>query len=1088
MKPEFVDNRGGNTLAAAINGFLHHLGKTRVQRGELSIASGYFDPAGFAILADEVERLPKVRLLIGAQPSGVPKRPRFLPGEVRGDQYEHEQVANALQAHAAGLASDRDLLGFSPHVDREVKRLLAFLASGRIEVRRYEKTFLHGKAFIFATDDGVLAGSSNFTAAGLTRNLELNLGRYDVTPVRQVKDWFDSLWGEAQPFDLAAVYAARYEEYAPYLLFLRVLWERYGDEVQQEFRDGTIQLTGFQKDGLARAKRLLNDRNGVIFADGVGLGKTFIGGDLIREYVQQRRQRALLIAPAALRDGTWARFIAKHQLYVECHSFEQLTADPQLGGPGPGCLRAKKDEYSLIVVDEAHTFRNPDTDRARALRRLLEGSPPKKLVLMSATPVNNSLWDLYYLLNYFVGHDAAFAAVGIRSLRGRFADAMAEDPYDLRPDMLFDVLDATCVRRTRHFVKRFYPFDTVKGPDGKTVPITFPQPKVRRLTYDFNASLPGLLTDFADALAPEEGEPKLTMARYAPSLFLLRPTEEERAAAARERALVGLLRSALLKRLESSSYSFAKTLRRMMESHDRFLKALDLGFVPTPEALDEWSSMDSDEDFEAALREHGSEPANGFDAVLLRVAVEEDKRHLERFAKAAEKVTRAKDPKLAELHKELARIAREATREGRTEEEQRDKRKVLIFSYFEDTLDWIEEYLRDAIAVDPALAAYRGRMAVVGGRGSHGGVSRADAIFGFAPRTAEAPPGRDQDRFDVLLATDVLAEGQNLQQSRHVINYDLPWNPMRLVQRHGRIDRIGSPHTEVFIGCFFPDRDLDTLLGLEERIRRKLAQAAASIGVESEVIPQGAVNEVVFGETREQIEALRAEDPSLFETAGEDPNAHSGEEYRQELKLGMQRWGDRVRSLPWSVGSGFRRGTSRGWFFCARIGDQQFLRFLPADGGDPIRDTLKCLRQVSCDDETRRDVDHVLLRDIYGAWERARDDIYQEWSEATDPAKLQPKVRPLFKQVAEHLRRHPPLDVSQLDVDAAIDAVEAPWGIRHERQLRAVFEAEGQSPGEKSLLIYAKIREMGLQPFRAPEPLAPIEKEDVSLVCWLVLS
>src|SRR4029077_14322032 len=127
---------------------------------------------------------------------------------------------------------------------------------------------------------------------------------------------------------------------------------------------------------------------------------------------------------------------------------------------------------------------------------------------------------------------------------------------------------------------------------------------------------------------------------------------------------------------------------------------------------------------------------------------------------------------------------------------------------------------------------YRGRMVVVAGDQTLDGISRERAVFGFAPESSEAPRGYDEDKFDILITTDVLAEGVNLQQACNIINYDLPWNPMRLVQRHGRIDRIGSPHKDVYIRCFFPDKKLDALLDLETRIRRKLAQAAASVGVE----------------------------------------------------------------------------------------------------------------------------------------------------------------------------------------------------------------------------------------------------------------
>ena len=156
---------------------------------------------------------------------------------------------------------------------------------------------------------------------------------------------------------------------------------------------------------------------------------------------------------------------------------------------------------------------------------------------------------------------------------------------------------------------------------------------------------------------------------------------------------------------------------------------------------------------------------------------------------------------------------------------------------------------REAIDERPELAAFRGRIAEISGSAG----DKTDVLQGFAPRTSQAPDP-DDDRYDLVIATDVLAEGVNLQQARHIINYDLPWNPMRLVQRHGRIDRIGSPHPEVFIRCVLPDRQLDDLLGLEERLQRKLTTAAASIGVEGEVLPGSAVGKQTFAETREEVE------------------------------------------------------------------------------------------------------------------------------------------------------------------------------------------------------------------------------------------
>jgi hypothetical protein len=239
---------------------------------------------------------------------------------------------------------------------------------------------------------------------------------------------------------------------------------------------------------------ILERRNGVLVADEVGLGKTFLAGELIRQAVQERRQRVLVVAPATLRDGPWRKFLLDFQLGVECISYEELRE---------GRYQYRLEEYALVVVDEGHNLRNPGTERARALRELLAGTPPKQLVLLTATPVNNSLWDLYYLLAYFVKSDSPFASVGIRWLRGHFARAMALDPDDLSPEHLFDVLDDVSVRRTRPFVKRYYPNDRVVI-DGVEVPITFPKPRPLTIGYKLDEALPGFFRDSSDVGRDQE--------------------------------------------------------------------------------------------------------------------------------------------------------------------------------------------------------------------------------------------------------------------------------------------------------------------------------------------------------------------------------------------------------------------------------------------------------------------------------------------------------------------------------------------------------------------------------------------------------
>ena len=434
-----------------------------------------------------------------------------------------------------------------------MRELLDFLDSGKIEVRRYENRFLHGKAFVFSGKQGVLAGSSNFTLAGLTSNLELNLGQYQPACCREGRGVVRPAL-ERRPSVRSRRHLQGAVRRAPSLPDLSAC--PMGAVRRRTRRGGR----GLGPD----PAHALPDRRGVPCeadprADTTAFwsptawdsGKSFIAAEIFTEVIERNRQRALLIAPAQLRDGMWRQFRRRYQVGIEVVSFEQLAGDRQLGQGDGSALGSNIGDYSLVVIDEAHAFRNADTKRARALRQLLRGDPPRKVVLLTATPVNNSLWDLYDLLTYFVGHDAVFADRGIPSLKERFRQADKEDPFSLSPDTLFDILDATTVRRTRHFVQRFYPNDNFRLQDGTEVTIRFPDPVVRSRSYDLDEVLPGFFDEFAEVLDAGEGEPRLTMARYWPTRY-----RRDGVPDARETALVGLIRSGLLKRFESSAKAF----------------------------------------------------------------------------------------------------------------------------------------------------------------------------------------------------------------------------------------------------------------------------------------------------------------------------------------------------------------------------------------------------------------------------------------------------------------------------------------------------------------------------------------------------
>ncbi|HXF46865.1 MAG TPA: helicase-related protein, partial [Burkholderiaceae bacterium] len=791
----------------------------------------------------------------------------------------------------------------------------------------------------------------------------------------------------------------------------------------------------------------------------------------------------LLVAPAALRDGTWKRFLHRHQLLVDMVSFEQLAADRQLGGKYEH-LPSPLDEYALVVVDEAHHYRNPDAPaRAGVLRQLLTG-PRRDLVLLTATPVNNSLWDLYHLLRFFIKQDAFLADRGILSMRARFEEAMRVDPFDLSPDLLYPIIDATTVKRTRSFVKKHYEHDSIRGPDGKLVPIRFPKPVASTLEYDFDSVLPGFFERFGEDLAPDDGPPKLRLARYQPERY---PAGAE--PDGEDSALVGLMRSSLLKRFESSAYAFRMTCERMAEQHEEFLQALDRGYVLNSELLREWSAADDEttlEEFVAA--NGGARPAKEFNVNALRRDVENDLKLLRHYAGIARRVKADRDPKLQRLLQELVAIAAEAEREALDETEARQLRKVIVFSQFEETIDYIYDFLEAHAVSDPRLAPYRDRIVAVAGTRGGDDLSRERAIFGFAPVSSEAPPGLDDDRFDLMLSTDVLAEGVNLQQCRNIINFDLPWNPMRLVQRHGRIDRIGSPHKAVYLRTFFPAQGLDHLLRLEERIRRKLAQAAASVGLEGAPIAGVKPSDLTFTEAREEIEKLRRAEAEIYERGGTRSAAQTGEEYRQELRKALATMRSEIEAIPWKAGSGMRKGDKAGHAFAAMVGERLYLRFVPLDPNEPIvAEQGAVLRLIEAAPETPTVLAEDMRRAVFGAWERARQSVHEAWMAETDPANLQPRLRPLNRQIAEHLRLTPPDDVSDAEMAKVLDAVESPWSRREENALREVFEGEYASAMERSKAVVAEIKRLGIEPFEAPEPLPPIQPDDVHLVAWMAL-
>jgi ERCC4-related helicase len=1141
--PMFASNRSdrGETVANALNQLFGVMrGKLR-ETPNIAIATAFLNPAGFNLIAHELEQAPKVRLLLGAEPE-----PEVIRAISDSDADRDIRLADALKRHSDWMIAERDALGFTREASMQALRLVAWLkqidseAKPRVEVRRFTKGFLHGKAFISEDSalPAVLAGSSNFTLAGLSLNAELNLGygAGDQVHGNLVREWFEHYWDQSEEFDLVKIYEEQWNEHSPWTVFMRMLHELYGSDLDDLApRKLQLALTQFQSDGVARAIRLLDTLGGVLIADEVGLGKTYIAGELIARAAKENRQGVLIVCPASLKTGMWESFLKKHDFSrrVEVFSYEEIRNRMDVEHEGHEEFTRRMDDFALVVIDEAHNLRNAGAQRSSAIdRAILAGSTPKKVVLLTATPVNNSLSDLETLIRYFVRDDAQFASENIPSIKNYIKKAQDLDPERLTPEHLFTLMDQVAVRRTRKFVKDNYPGQEIDGPNGQKMTVEFPTPKVYRIDYAHDDIGDELISRVVYALdLPEEtplvarytekrNDPgRLILARYTSSAYLLSGEIEKF-----QVSNAGLLRSALLKRLESSPQALSATLTKLVNAHRGFLDALSQGRVLTGEALREWTSSEAEslDEFLEGLSETGQEDvehASLYDTEVLKEDVASDLQLLTELQELAQEAAKFSDLKVKSLIEELSSIATGARQADARGLPSGDRRKVIIFSSFADTILDIHTKVSAAIeeARNSSLGDYKNRVAepVMGTglstklHGASGGVDqdrRTRMISEFAPETAAGSLKADgtpvsPDNFDLLFTTDVLSEGVNLQQAGRIINYDLPWNPMRIVQRHGRVDRIGSKHDTVQMGLFFPTAHLDELLRLEETLERKLAQAEAAVGAGVVLPGRSPGRQVIFADTKEQINQLYNENPELLESRGSSA-ALSGEEYRRRLSLEMKdpfiRHG--VENLPYGSGSGFEnlRVKTNGYVFCIRIGthEKPWFRFVPVDqnwnvyieeGKAVVNDDM--LASLVAADPVAQSTARWMTPEVYDhafdAWSVARESVLRDWSFLTDPINLKPDSPKAFRDASALVFQSGEF-LSAEDRRELIGKLNAVPSKKVERAVRAALSLPG-SDRERILAVKEEIEAAGIQKPEPPKPLDLVSENQVKLVTWMAV-
>ncbi len=1048
-RPDLVDNL--SPQASHTEALAYLLGDTDSSHG-LSVATGYVSLDGLSQLAHLTNDGRQVRLLIGASPP---------PG--LGEAFPQTLFDRAMLT----LGQDRDLSRFPPsRAATKLAEIDAWLTAEHVEVRRYVDRFLHGKAYLLGNVPNArsaLVTSANLTGAGLTSNLELGLVDYNPGVAGRALEWFERLWRDADEFgdELRSLLFPPVEFASPRTIYLRALLELLNEsgEEPSAAEPTVVALAPFQRDGYERALRILQRHHGVIYADGVGTGKTEIGLALIEEYERRRGLTTLVVAPAQL-VSHWDQRLRAARLGAQVVSFHQFANDEQLAGPNSvqprRHLRVDKDTYRLVIVDEGHAFRTPSTTWYRAMTRLMGGTP-KDLALLTATPINNGLWDLYHLVMTFARHDRAFSPWGIESFKELFiaAGANQRDAENLDPDVLFELADMVSVRRDRRFIAQHYPSATF--PDG--TPVQFPAPLLSVERYDLDAAHPGLVSDITSRLG------RLTMARYRPSAFRIGDSPD-----GGEAALGALLQSSVLKRFESCWHACRLTLDRMVAAHRTFLGAWEQGRVLTGDQLATATALDLDDTglagwlAESESGEH-DEPVNAFEPHY-RDHVSADLDLLTACLADLGGLDADSDRKLAALRRLLAEVRSD---------------KVIVFSTFADTIRYLDNHL-------PARPDGRERVTVIGAETDPD--QRTALLARFCPDTVVHPGYVPSDgEVDLLLSNDVLSEGQNLQQAAAVISYDMPWNPQRVVQRYGRVVRLRSPHARVFLITMLPTQgDLERFLSLESAIQRKIV-AARPFGMEIDVVE--AAEAAAAESVRTYAQRLLDNDPALLDdsTSGDSfLSSLSGEGLRAELRRAAAEGElERLRSLPWGIGAAFHQGAvipsngASGTFLACRTANgSRHWRYI-ADDGDVLMAPGSILRRINPGNAEGVPSPDV---DLDAAWQAATVSITEELNDASAARSGGLSIGPVQRWARSLLEG----SAGSPQANAAYDAlaVERSTLVRHDlADAKRSLDARQISASEAAAQVIGIVEFYGLDPVELPAPRASLTDDDIGVVCWM---
>ena len=853
---------------------IHNTGADRVidlmrphlKRGNLlGCVTPSFSLYAFAELRDALSGLDRVQLILPPDDEEL----EFLGGE--GDR----AARNRLQAR---WLANQCAKWISEKVD--LRRALGPVPQGAAVMRKPD-----------ATPEQVVLGSFAFSTDGLGLTpgnpLSLIQASESADEAAQLARWFDQQWVSLQGHSAeskagrdALIQALQNigehrDPFTLYTLILHHLFRDSGDDMDEErivksatgIRNTTVwkKLFKFQRDGVVGAIDKLNRFGGCIIADSVGLGKTFEALAIIK-YHELRNDRVLVLVPKRLRDN-WTLYKAndnRNILAADRFNYDVLNhTDLSRDGGTSGDIdlsHVNWGNYDLVVIDESHNFRNKATHKGkesrydRLMRRIIKEGVKTRVLMLSATPVNNRLADLRNQIAFVTeGDDTALLEHGITSIEATTRKAQAQfnrwlamDESEKTPSKLvemlgfdyFTLLDHLTIARSRRHVEKYYgTSETGRFPDRLTP-----------INIKADVDLAGEFRAIRDINLEIR---RLNLASYAPLRYVLphkqaaydakystqiRGGESFFRQVDREESLIHLLRVNVLKRMESAVSSFTLTVQRQLRDVGAMLAHIE-AHADDVEEIDIADVDIDDPAFETLLVGRKVKVLlSDVDLIRWKQDLIEDRNRLATLLAAARQVDPARDAKLTELRTMIADKCRNPINAG--------NRKIIIFTAFADTAEYLYAQLapwaKGTLGVESALVTGSGRnqTTIAGLR-----KDLASILTTFSPRSKERPEElAAEGDLDLLFATDCISEGQNLQDCDWLINYDIHWNPVRIIQRFGRIDRIGSPNERIQLVNFWPNMELEEYINLEQRVSGRMVLLDISATGEENLIEQQSGN------------------------------------------------------------------------------------------------------------------------------------------------------------------------------------------------------------------------------------------------------